>query len=164
MIGLIESMWRKLTLHASSRSEHFPEYFAHRTFDQRREELLSKSRNGQLHIDVARDARTGQDLGYCVSSIDGKGEGEIESLFVDEISRGRGWVTFWSAGPSARWRKRERGASPSSPYMAARTCCRSMPVTASIPRCSCSSSRSKRRDGRSKLHILLPATSRRGWK
>jgi GNAT superfamily N-acetyltransferase len=90
MIGRIESMWRKLTSHAAQRSEHFSRYFDQRTFEQRREELQEKAANGRLHIDIARDARTGQDLGYCVSSMDSKGSAEIESLFVDEASRGRG--------------------------------------------------------------------------
>jgi GNAT superfamily N-acetyltransferase len=90
MIGQIEGMWRKLTLHAAHHSEHFSQYFEQRTFEQRRKELQEKVVNGRLHIDIARDARSGQDLGYCVSSMDAKGAGEIESLFVDDISRGRG--------------------------------------------------------------------------
>jgi GNAT superfamily N-acetyltransferase len=90
LIESIGDMWRKLTLHAAHRSEHFSRYFAERTFEQRREELLAKSRSGQLRIIIARDARSGADLGYCISSVDARGEGEIESLFVDEISRGRG--------------------------------------------------------------------------
>jgi GNAT superfamily N-acetyltransferase len=90
MIDLIGDMWQKLTSHAAHRSEHFSQYFEQRTFEQRREELREKVVSGQLHIDIARDARSGHDLGYCVSSMDAKGAGEIESLFVDDISRGRG--------------------------------------------------------------------------
>jgi GNAT superfamily N-acetyltransferase len=90
LVDEIEPMWRKLTLHASEHSQHFAEHFAARTFPQRRDELREKAAKGALHIDIAKDERSGTDLGYCVSSVDEKHCGEIESLFVDDATRGRG--------------------------------------------------------------------------
>ena len=40
-------------------------------------------------MDLAEAAK-GIPLGYCISSIDSSGVGEIESIFVDEACRGRG--------------------------------------------------------------------------
>jgi len=90
IVGHIEAMWRKLTLHAADHSPHFSAQFAQRDFKDRCDELRRKASVGLVHIDVARDARSGLDLGYCISSVEPAGSGEIESLFVDEACRGRG--------------------------------------------------------------------------
>jgi GNAT superfamily N-acetyltransferase len=90
LIDEVEEMWRQLTLHASRHSPDFSHHFASRTFDGRRTELLSRTENGTLRIDIARDKASRRDLGFSACSLDRRGHGEIESLFVDEVARGRG--------------------------------------------------------------------------
>jgi GNAT superfamily N-acetyltransferase len=90
LIDEVEEMWRQLTLHASRQSVDFSHHFAGRTFEGRRKELLSRTEGGTLRIDIARDKASGRDLGFCVCSLDRRGHGEVESLYVDEVARGRG--------------------------------------------------------------------------
>ena len=58
-------------------------------FEKRKASLLKKAVNGELRVDIAVDVMTGQNVGYCVSSIDEEKTGEIESIFV--ASNYRGW-------------------------------------------------------------------------
>lgn len=90
LIDAIEPMWRQLTMNAAGHSEHFSRHFAERRFEERRAELKKKAEMGKLRVDIARDTKTNEDLGYCVCSVDGVGGGEVESLFVSESTRGRG--------------------------------------------------------------------------
>ena len=90
MLGHIEEMWGSLTQHAAHRSKHFSAHFATRTFEQRCKELNTKAATGRLRISIARDAYSERDLGYCICSIGPDGQGEVESLYVAELSRGRG--------------------------------------------------------------------------
>ena len=90
MIDSVEPMWRHLTLHAAERSRHFRRYFSEKSFQERKRELETKAERGPLLIEVALDPGARTDLGYCISSVDGDGVGEIESLFVSELARKRG--------------------------------------------------------------------------
>jgi ribosomal protein S18 acetylase RimI-like enzyme len=60
------------------------------TFDQRKKELLEKSGNGVLRIYLARDKDTGEIIGYRVGTISEQGQGEIDSIYVDQDCRGLG--------------------------------------------------------------------------
>lgn len=90
LIDSIKEMWHQLNLHASKRSPFFSEHFSERTFQLRKEELVAKAKACRLRIEIARDTLGAKDLGYCASSIDYFGNGEIESLFVDDEARRRG--------------------------------------------------------------------------
>jgi GNAT superfamily N-acetyltransferase len=90
LIDSIREMWHQLNLHASKRSPFFSDQFSERTFQLRKEEMVSKAKTCRLRIEIARDATASRDLGYCASSIDYFGNGEIESLFVDDEARRRG--------------------------------------------------------------------------
>jgi GNAT superfamily N-acetyltransferase len=90
LVEEIKDMWERLTQHASERSVDFAEHYASRSFDQRRKELRSRAERGRLRIDIAREPGSGQDLGYCVSTVDADGLGTIESLFIHEGERRQG--------------------------------------------------------------------------
>ncbi|MDW5564274.1 MAG: GNAT family N-acetyltransferase [Methanomassiliicoccus sp.] len=90
LIDETEGLWRQLNLHASEHSVDFAQHYAARSFDQRRRELRSIAERGRLHIDIARESGSSQELGYCASSVDEHGVGTIESLFVREQGRARG--------------------------------------------------------------------------
>lgn len=57
------------------------------SFEQRRTALLNKSAAGLL---VLIAISSGNDIGYCVSTIAADGSGEVDSLYVLSSHRGRG--------------------------------------------------------------------------
>ena len=86
----IAPLWGKLNQLHGTVSPHFREVFQKRTFLDRKEGLAAKSVGGGLRVDVAR-SNNGQDrVGYCVSTIDSEGIGEIDSIYVQEEYRCRG--------------------------------------------------------------------------
>ena len=86
MLDSVRDMWSKLTKDAARHSAHFHDYFHEKSWDERRTELLNKASRGPFHVDVAMFG--GQEMGFCISSVI-DGAGEVESLFVEETSRGR---------------------------------------------------------------------------
>jgi len=84
----IKPLWEKLNEHHRLSSPHFSNYYERFTFEKRCE----KFRNDDLavRIEVATDDTRSQYAGYCISTIDGNGRGEIDSLFVEEDYRGEG--------------------------------------------------------------------------
>ena len=60
------------------------------TFELRKKELLEKSSNGITRIDIAKNGNTGVLIGYCVSIVSEKKEGEIESIFIEKDYRRHG--------------------------------------------------------------------------
>jgi ribosomal protein S18 acetylase RimI-like enzyme len=89
LLEAVEPLWNKLNQIHASLSPHFAEWFAQRTFAQRRASLCTKTRSA-LRVDLARDTETGQTIGYSVVSIEGDGAGEIDSLYVEPDYRGAG--------------------------------------------------------------------------
>jgi ribosomal protein S18 acetylase RimI-like enzyme len=86
----IAPLWEKLNqLHASQDSPFAGQYQS-QTFAHRKAELLAKAAVAPLRLVVARDARNARLLGYCVSTAQTGGTGEVESLFLDSECRGKG--------------------------------------------------------------------------
>jgi ribosomal protein S18 acetylase RimI-like enzyme len=59
-------------------------------FEERKRFLLEKSRGGAIRIDLAKDKGTGVLIGYCVSSLTEKKQGEIDSIYIEADYRRRG--------------------------------------------------------------------------
>lgn len=90
-LDLIGPLWQKLIAHHEARApEVFAGHFDEITFDTRKNQLLEKSRNGFMRIDLARDDNDGTLVGYCVSTINGQNQGEIESIFIEADYRRQG--------------------------------------------------------------------------
>ena len=89
-LDLICSLWRKLIEHHKARSRYFQEHFDRMTWEKRKKELLEKSINGAMHIDLAKNSKTGALIGYCVSTINEKKQGEIESIYIEADYRRTG--------------------------------------------------------------------------
>ncbi len=88
---MVAPLWKKLKEHHKARAlKVFVEYYNRMTWDLRKKELLEKSRNGAMRIDLAKDKDTGKLVGYCVSTISEKKQGEIESIFIEEGYRRAG--------------------------------------------------------------------------
>jgi ribosomal protein S18 acetylase RimI-like enzyme len=90
-LDLVGPLWQKLLEHHKARS---PKYFRRHnsgiTFDLRKKQLLEKSEKGYLRIDIARDTNTGELVGYCISSVSGNGQGEIDSIYIESEYRRSG--------------------------------------------------------------------------
>ena len=89
-LDLVGPLWQKLNEHHKLCSRYFSEHYPRMTFDQRKKELLDKSRKGAIRIDLARDADTGELVGYCISTVTAKRQGEIDSIYVEDGYRHSG--------------------------------------------------------------------------
>lgn len=89
-LELVRPLWQKLLEHHKARSRHFTGLFNILTFEKRKKELLEKSAKGSMHIDLAKDVDTGELIGYCISTIYGDKQGEIDSIYVEASHRRTG--------------------------------------------------------------------------
>ena len=89
-IDIIEPLWKKLRAHHRELSPYFPKKYIEFTFQERKEELLKKSENGTLRVDMVKDEETGKFIGYCISSISDEFVGEIDSIYLDDEYRSSG--------------------------------------------------------------------------
>jgi ribosomal protein S18 acetylase RimI-like enzyme len=89
-LDIVGPLWEKLNEHHLVRSRNFRKHFEEMTWDVRKKELLEKCRNGLLRIDLAKDGKAGTFIGYCVSTINEKKVGEIESIFIEADYRRAG--------------------------------------------------------------------------
>lgn len=88
LLGLVRPLWEKLNQHHATHSPHFAAEYARKTFTGRKQALLEKSQSGKLHVELVKDD-SGRVIGYCISSIDAQGVGEIDSLYLLPAWRGR---------------------------------------------------------------------------
>ena len=89
-LDLVATLWQKLLEYHKSLSQHFTSHFDKMTFDLRKNGLLEKYRAGTIRIDLAREVDTGELVGYCISTVSGDRQGEIESIYVEADYRGSG--------------------------------------------------------------------------
>ena len=86
-LDIIRPLWERLNAHHITVSKYFKDSRAATTFDMRKKQLLEKSYQGALRIDLARDAVTKEFIGYCVTSVNQEKQGEIESIYVEKDYR-----------------------------------------------------------------------------
>jgi ribosomal protein S18 acetylase RimI-like enzyme len=89
-LDAIGFLWEKLKEHHRARSPHFAGFFLRWTWEERKRELLGKCSGGLLRLDIARDVATGKIVGYCASTINPAGQGEIESIYIEIDYRRQG--------------------------------------------------------------------------
>jgi ribosomal protein S18 acetylase RimI-like enzyme len=89
-LDTIGFLWEKLKEHHRERSLHYAGHFSGMTWDKRKQDLLNKSRQGALRLDIARDNQTGKIVGYCISTITEDKQGEIDSIYVESSYRRQG--------------------------------------------------------------------------
>ena len=85
----VAPLWRKLRAYHAVRASAFAAEIAAARFSSRAQALLKKAGEEGLRIDIACDSTHETDVGYCISSVNFNGQGEIDSLFVDRRYRGR---------------------------------------------------------------------------
>lgn len=89
-LDIIEPLWEKIKKHHQIISPNFSEKYQASDFKTRKRELIAKSSGGKLRLELAEDISRKKNIGYCISSISSQGQGEIDSLFVEEDYRSRG--------------------------------------------------------------------------
>lgn len=88
-LQMVKPLWEHLRQHHIEISTYFPERPLSLTFDSRIKEVIEKSKTGRVRTDMVRIVGTDKYIGYCISSISDKGEGEIESIFIESGYRGQ---------------------------------------------------------------------------
>lgn len=88
-LDLIKELWEELKVLHKLKSKYFFQDYESMIFEDRKEELLQKSKNGILRLDLAVDSVSDNIVGYSVTSIVDE-KGEIDSIFVEEKYRSRG--------------------------------------------------------------------------
>jgi ribosomal protein S18 acetylase RimI-like enzyme len=89
LMDKIAPLWEELNRLHLSFSPYFQEYYKTMTFEDRKCSLQQRTSGGEIRVDLALDDSENP-IGYCVTSIDQWLTGEIESIFVNPLHRGRG--------------------------------------------------------------------------
>ncbi|MEM9079138.1 MAG: GNAT family N-acetyltransferase [Verrucomicrobiota bacterium] len=66
----------------------YPDGIAKANFQKRKNELIEKA--GQLLVEIVVSSISGEAVGYCLSTINERGIGELDSIFLEESFRGKG--------------------------------------------------------------------------
>ncbi len=91
LLDRIQPLWEKLNERHRAVSLHFAGVYAANTFARRRAGLMRKLASGRvMYVVLAYMPSSGEAAGYCVGTASRDGEGEVESIFVDQPFRGRG--------------------------------------------------------------------------
>ena len=88
-IDRIKKLWKELIDYHEDKSKHFSKRFSNYKFSEHKKELLKKTDKGKIKIDLVK-GQNNHDIGYCVSLINEKKEGEIESLYLKSKYRNEG--------------------------------------------------------------------------
>jgi len=100
-LELIEPLWLQLRQMHRVESTHFKSTLGMKTFKERMDEILMKSSDGLLRVEIVKD-EDGQSVAYCVSSINGALIGEVDSIFVS-VSYRRTGIGSRLMEDSMRW-------------------------------------------------------------
>jgi diamine N-acetyltransferase len=89
-INAVEPLWQKLRAYHSPLLAGFPGAMPPFNFEPRKQELLTKAAPGKIRIELVCTTPDAPDIAYCISTVSKNGQGEIDSMFVEEAFRGRG--------------------------------------------------------------------------
>ncbi|MBU2514674.1 GNAT family N-acetyltransferase [bacterium] len=84
----IKPLWEEQKQYHVSISHNFADDRSRTLFEDRKKEIIEGSE--KLRIDIAFDDQQLTDIGYCLSTIDSKNKGEIDSLYLKEEYRRQG--------------------------------------------------------------------------
>lgn len=90
LIDDVRELWQGLRDHHGEKSKHFTEFYSRFSFDNRRTIWTKKAQNGHLRVEIAFDNASQKRVGYCISSVNNEGNGEVESIYILPGHRGLG--------------------------------------------------------------------------
>lgn len=82
LLDKIQPMWEKLNDHHKAKSEHFANRYHDMTFEKRKSKILC-SNILAINIDMVIEPISNNYVGYCVSTVNNEGVGEIDSIYID---------------------------------------------------------------------------------
>lgn len=86
----VQPLWEKLRAYHASLPWRFAAEMDRSTFELRKQDLLAKAASGKLRIELVSNPWDMVDVAYGISSVSADGQGEVDSLYVDEGFRGHG--------------------------------------------------------------------------
>lgn len=86
----VEPLWYGLRDHHAQISPIFSESIVNNSFQRRANQIIAKAERGYINISLVMDNDVSKHVGYCISSINEFKEGEIDSIFIDEVYRKQG--------------------------------------------------------------------------
>ena len=89
LLDHIAPLWEELNKYHIKKSTHFSGLYKSRNFETRRNGLLSKAKH--LRVDIVKDFKENNDIGYCICTMNDNHVGEIDSIFIKEPYRGNGF-------------------------------------------------------------------------
>jgi hypothetical protein len=95
LLEYVKPLWEKTRDFHRDKSTFFKASMGKICFNNRKEELLGKAIDGGIRIHLAKDLDKGRYIGYCVSTVDHKKIGEIDSLFVELEYRNNGSISWF---------------------------------------------------------------------
>jgi|GEM_PF-93722 len=87
LLGEVKELWQKLNSHHLNGTDYFKEKFQNNTFEKRMKSLTEKALEGDIQVLVIKDTDKDCKIGYCVSTFNADGTGEIDSLYVEQEYR-----------------------------------------------------------------------------
>jgi ribosomal protein S18 acetylase RimI-like enzyme len=88
LFDVVAPLWEQLRQHHLERTTVFQPYYQSLTFEKRKAVLLKKAKCGELHIELAMDAK--QLVGYIVSTFNAEDKlSEVDSVYVVKPYRNR---------------------------------------------------------------------------
>lgn len=89
-LDAIRHLWEKLRAHHAPLLSKFSADGPPFNFLPRKQEILAKAAAGKIRVEMVSATPGGQDIAYCVSTVTANGQGEVDSMFVEERVRGHG--------------------------------------------------------------------------
>lgn len=90
LLDAVEPLWESLRDFHAERSTWFKPDFRSKRWEDRRDELAAKADGGEIRISLVFQEGKDEAAGYCISTLDKQGTGELDSLYVIPDLRGFG--------------------------------------------------------------------------
>ncbi|MBD3165524.1 GNAT family N-acetyltransferase [bacterium] len=90
LLDMIQPLWEELRGFHAELNPVFGPRILRRTFEERKQELLDKCEGGDLGIEIALDAKEGAPVGFLISTVNRRKEGELDFIYVLEMYRNQG--------------------------------------------------------------------------
>ena len=90
LLDIIQPLWEGLNEHHKEHSPHFRYEYEAYAFRIRKSMFREKAGSGNMSIIMAEDETRRLPVAYCIVTVSESGQGEIESIFVEQNYRGTG--------------------------------------------------------------------------
>lgn len=86
LLDLVQPLWEKLNKYHESNSNYFSDKFVKLEYEVRKSKFI-RSENLEIKVDLIKDKEKAMYIAYCISTINKKLIGEIDSLFIEKEYR-----------------------------------------------------------------------------